>query len=66
MTLVLPPDMDTPGLENENKSKPEATMLISESGGLYKPEVVAEQLMKDALVGISCIDDRNLLAIIRN
>lgn len=50
VTLGLPPDTDTPGFENEEKSKPLETKLISEAGGLYKPEVVAEQLMKDVLV----------------
>lgn len=49
VTLGLPPDTDTPGFENEEKSKPLETKLISEAGGLYKPEVVAEQLMKDVL-----------------
>lgn len=53
----MPPDTDTPGLENENKSKPEATALISEKGGLYKPEVVAEILMKDSLVNFIFVND---------
>ncbi|XP_030746188.1 3-ketodihydrosphingosine reductase [Sitophilus oryzae] len=51
VTLALPPDTDTPGFENENKSKPKETKLMSESGGLYKPEVVAKQLLEDALKG---------------
>lgn len=49
VTLALPPDTDTPGFENENKSKPKETKLMSESGGLYSPETVAKQLMHDAL-----------------
>ncbi|EFA11415.2 3-ketodihydrosphingosine reductase [Tribolium castaneum] len=49
VTLALPPDTDTPGYENENKTKPTETQLISEAGGLLKPEVVAEKLLKDAL-----------------
>lgn len=50
VTLALPPDTDTPGFENENKTKPEETKLLSESAGLVQPEVVAEKLMNDALV----------------
>lgn len=49
VTLAMPPDTDTPGFENENKSKPEETKLISESGGLYKPDQVANRMMNDAL-----------------
>ncbi|XP_044257176.1 3-ketodihydrosphingosine reductase [Tribolium madens] len=51
VTLALPPDTDTPGYENENKTKPTETQLISETGGLLKPEVVATKLLKDALIG---------------
>ncbi|XP_026679682.1 3-ketodihydrosphingosine reductase-like [Diaphorina citri] len=51
ITLCLPPDTDTPGFENEEKSKPRETSLISQTGGLYRPEVVAKQLLEDALKG---------------
>lgn len=50
VTLALPPDTDTPGFANEEKSKPLETKLISESGGLHSPERVASQIMNDALV----------------
>ena len=53
VTLALPPDTDTPGFANEEKSKPPETRLISESGGLMSPEVVGTQLIKDALVNFS-------------
>lgn len=49
VTLALPPDTDTPGFENENLSKPLATKLISESGGIYQPDDVAKQMLNDAL-----------------
>ncbi|ENN77559.1 hypothetical protein YQE_05855, partial [Dendroctonus ponderosae] len=49
VTLALPPDTDTPGFENENKTKPKETKIMSESGGLYSAETVATQLMNDAL-----------------
>lgn len=48
----MPPDTRTPGFENEEKSKPKATSVISQLGGLYEPEKVAEEIMKDALVSV--------------
>jgi len=50
VTLSLPPDTDTPGFAAEEKTKPMETKLISRTAGLFSPEVVAKQLMKDALV----------------
>lgn len=50
VTLALPPDTDTPGFEIENKRKPVETKLLSESGGIYQPEEVAEKIARDALV----------------
>lgn len=50
VTLSLPADTDTPGFEIENKSKPEITKILSEAGGLAKPEDVAKQVLYDALV----------------
>ncbi|KAJ8929629.1 hypothetical protein NQ314_017671 [Rhamnusium bicolor] len=49
VTLALPPDTDTPGFETENKTKPKETKLLSETGGLHKPNDVAKKLMDDAL-----------------
>lgn len=51
VTLCLPADTDTPGLAKENESKPLATQMISESGGLMAPETVAKKLVDDALRG---------------
>ena len=39
ISLCYPPDTDTPGYEVENKKKPEACRLISESGGIWDPQV---------------------------
>lgn len=50
VTLALPPDTDTPGFEIENQRKPEETKLLSESGGLFQPEQVANKILSDALV----------------
>jgi 3-dehydrosphinganine reductase len=51
VTLALPADTDTPGFANEEKSKPQETKEICGSGGLFKPEQVAEKILKDALRG---------------
>ncbi|XP_058058723.1 3-ketodihydrosphingosine reductase [Anopheles bellator] len=51
VTLALPADTDTPGFENENRSKPEETKIISGSGGLAKPQDVGRKIVQDALKG---------------
>jgi 3-dehydrosphinganine reductase len=51
VTLCLPPDTDTPGFANEEKTKPMETRLISQSSGLVSPETVAKRLMEDTLAG---------------
>ncbi|XP_073841325.1 3-ketodihydrosphingosine reductase [Musca autumnalis] len=51
VTLALPADTNTPGFENENKTKPQETKLISGSGGLAEPDAVAKQIVNDALKG---------------
>lgn len=40
VSVAYPPDTNTPGFEEENKSKPEETRLISETAGLFEPEQV--------------------------
>jgi len=57
VSVVFPPDTDTPGFENENKNKPEETHLISSSGGLFTPEQVAANIVtgiKERRFSISC------------
>ena len=39
ISLAYPPDTKTPGYEIENQSKPEECRLISESGGVWDPDV---------------------------
>jgi 3-dehydrosphinganine reductase len=51
VTLGLPADTDTPGLANEQKTKPKITQEISGGGGLFKPEEVGKKLFDDALKG---------------
>lgn len=45
VTLCYPPDTDTPQLEAENRTKPPATRIITEGGGLWSAEDVADQLL---------------------
>ncbi|XP_034485511.1 3-ketodihydrosphingosine reductase [Drosophila innubila] len=51
VTLALPCDTNTPGFEEEEKSKPRETKIISGGGGLIEPEVMARAILKDALKG---------------
>lgn len=51
VTLIYPPDTDTPQLEAEKRTKPSATQEISEGGGLWQPEDVAARLIKGMEAG---------------
>ncbi|XP_033849038.1 3-ketodihydrosphingosine reductase [Acipenser ruthenus] len=51
VTVAYPPDTDTPGLAEENKTKPLETKLISETSCLCQPEQVAKVIVKDAVQG---------------
>jgi len=51
VTMCMPPDTDTPGYEEEMKTKPLETKLISEAGGLVHPDAVAQKLYKDVMKG---------------
>lgn len=51
VTVCYPPDTQTPGFVEENKTKPVETRLISEAAGLFTPEQVAKKLVDDALQG---------------
>lgn len=46
VSIVCPPDTDTPGFAVENRTKPPETVAISEGGGLMRPEEVARALVK--------------------
>lgn len=48
--ISYPPDTDTPGLKQENETKPQETKLISGSAGLHSPDAVGKALIHDALV----------------
>jgi NAD(P)-dependent dehydrogenase (short-subunit alcohol dehydrogenase family) len=46
ISVLCPPDTDTPGFEVENRTKPPETVAVSEGGGLLQPEEVAQALIK--------------------
>ncbi|PSL18740.1 SDR family oxidoreductase [Shimia abyssi] len=45
VTICYPPDTETPQLEAEKATKPAATAKISEGGGLWQAEPVAQRLI---------------------
>ncbi|XP_010728300.1 3-dehydrosphinganine reductase [Larimichthys crocea] len=51
VTVAYPPDTDTPGLAEENKTKPLETKLISETAGVCQPDQVAKIIVRDAVQG---------------
>jgi 3-dehydrosphinganine reductase len=44
--VLCPPDTDTPGFENENKTKPIETKMISASAKLLTSEMVADECIR--------------------
>jgi short-subunit dehydrogenase len=46
VSVLCPPDTDTPALDVENRTKPRETRAISENAGLMQPEDVASALLK--------------------
>ena len=46
VSVLCPPDTDTPGFEVENRTKPEETKAISASTKLMRPDEVAQALIK--------------------
>ena len=46
VSVLCPPDTDTPGLQEENKTKPKETQAISGNAKLLKPEFVADAVLK--------------------
>lgn len=50
VSLIFPPDTETPGLVEENKKRPELTSIIAASSGAMQ----ADEVAKKALNGIKC------------
>lgn len=51
VTLIYPPDTDTPQLVEEKRTKPAATQKITEGGGLWSPEDIAARLISGMQAG---------------
>ncbi|MFW9818160.1 MAG: SDR family oxidoreductase [Candidatus Thorarchaeota archaeon] len=49
ISIVYPPDTNTPGLSKENEGKPPECAMMSETGGLLEPEDVSEYVIKKLL-----------------
>lgn len=47
----VPPDTETPGLERENITKPPETKVLSDVGGLAKPEAIAQSILRGMKTG---------------
>jgi 3-dehydrosphinganine reductase len=51
VSVAYPPDTDTPGYKIEMESKPLLTKLLSESGSVFSPEIVAKDIIHMSSVG---------------
>ncbi|KAG9457958.1 hypothetical protein H6P81_002466 [Aristolochia fimbriata] len=66
VSLIFPPDTETPGLEEENKRKPELTKIIASSSAAVKAEEVAEKTLNGIKCGrfiVACNFDGIMLSI---
>lgn len=55
VSVVYPPDTDTPGYEIEMETKPAITKKLSESGSVFKPNEVARDLVTYSGMGYFAI-----------
>ncbi len=62
VSVLCPPDTDTPGLHEENKTKPKETQAISGNAKLQHPDFIANALLKglqqDKLLIIPSVDGK--------
>jgi len=68
-SVLYPPDTQTPGFDNENRTKPAEVMIMSETGGLLDPGEVAQKLIKGIMQNKFYIhpgQSRLLWAIVRH
>jgi 3-dehydrosphinganine reductase len=49
VSVLYPPDTDTPGFEEENKTKPEPVAIMSKRVNLEQPEDVAREFIRGVL-----------------
>ncbi|XP_015888019.3 3-dehydrosphinganine reductase TSC10A [Ziziphus jujuba] len=67
VSLIFPPDTDTPGFEQENKVRPPLTSILAESSGAMKPDEVAKKAFNGIRSGsfiVPCNSEGHLLAIV--
>lgn len=67
VSLVFPPDTDTPGLVEENKRKPPLTSIIAASSSAMKADEVAEKTLNGIKSGsfiVPCNFEGYLLAVV--
>lgn len=65
ISVLCPPDTDTPGFQVENQTKPPETAAASEGGGLLQPEEVAQALIKGMKKGRYFIGPGSVMLIYR-
>ncbi|XVF13938.1 hypothetical protein REPUB_Repub09cG0013000 [Reevesia pubescens] len=66
VSVIFPPDTDTPGLEQENKVKPELTKIRAGSSGSMKADEVAKKALDGIKSGtfiVPCNFEGRMLAI---
>ncbi|KAL5982560.1 3-dehydrosphinganine reductase tsc10b [Asimina triloba] len=66
VSLIFPPDTETPGFIEENKIRPELSSLIAASSGAMTAEAVAEKSLKGIKSGsfiVSCNFDGFMLSL---
>ncbi|XP_027164963.1 3-dehydrosphinganine reductase TSC10A-like [Coffea eugenioides] len=66
VSLIFPPDTETPGFAEENKRRPQLTSIIAASSGAMKAEEVAEKALKGIQSGsfiVPCNFEGILLSI---
>jgi len=51
VSVLCPPDTDTPGLQRENETKPPETMAVSARGGVLSADTVARAALRGVLAG---------------
>jgi 3-dehydrosphinganine reductase len=50
-SVVFPPDVDTPGFKEENKTKPAECVEMSKRGGIMSPQAVAAVMVRGIAAG---------------
>ncbi|XP_059632548.1 3-dehydrosphinganine reductase TSC10A-like isoform X2 [Cornus florida] len=66
VSLIFPPDTETPGLVEENKRRPQLTSIIAASSGAMKADEVAKKALNGIKSGsffVPCNFEGHLLAI---